>query len=289
MTMNFKSYEDFYSDIAAWERQLPEFDAVCGVPRSGLIPAAYIALRRNIRLVAISDLLNKPEGAISRAPLRNNNPKLRFKTSYGNRLLIVDDSSSDQSVTFSRLRNLLEDQQYLEISYGAVYRASSQSKVDHYYQELPQPRMFGWNWHRHWGLQSALLDMDGVICEDWAGPPEQAEDEDFVRHVESAKPLYLPEVPVLGIVTSRIERYRQQTAAWLARHGVRYRHLVMHPASTPEERRQMRDHAERKGWALRDSPRATMFVESDIRQARTIAQMNTGKPVLCTDTMEVLN
>ena len=55
--MNFVSVQQLYDDMAAWERTLPHFDAVCGVPRSGMIPAAYISLRRNIRLVELTDLL----------------------------------------------------------------------------------------------------------------------------------------------------------------------------------------------------------------------------------------
>ena len=53
--MNFKSYEELLADTVAWERDLPHYDAVCGVPRSGLIPAGYLATRRNVRMVALID------------------------------------------------------------------------------------------------------------------------------------------------------------------------------------------------------------------------------------------
>jgi len=128
--VNFVSFRQFYADIAVWERELPYFDAVCGIPRSGMIPAAYIALRRNIRLVELTDLLRKPEGAISQAPIRQTNPIIRYRQKPGNRLLIVDDTSSDQSVTITGLREQLAGQTTLDISYAAVYRASANSKVD---------------------------------------------------------------------------------------------------------------------------------------------------------------
>lgn len=286
--MNFVSTAQLYQDMAAWERQLPEFDAVCGVPRSGLIPAAHIALRRNIRMVALNELLANPDGAIERAVLRKSNPVVCLKKPFGNRLLIVDDSSSNKSVTFAELRKSLAAQTALEIHYGVVYRAGPASQVDHFYREVPMPRMFGWNWYRHAHLRSALLDMDGVLCEDWKRRPEVAEDPEFLLHVHEAKPLYLPDIPIRAVVTSRIERYREATAAWLDRHGVKYGQLIMHPATSPERRRAMNDHAERKANAYYRDAKATLFVESDAKQAATIFQI-TKAPVLCTDTMTLLS
>jgi uncharacterized HAD superfamily protein len=286
--MNFVGIDQFYLDITAWERLLPQFDAVCGVPRSGLIPAAYIALRRNIRLVELTDLLRQPEGAIERAPIRETNPIIKFNRRCGNRLLIVDDSSSEQSVTFTGLREKLANQTTLDISYGSVYRAAPNSKVDYYFREVPLPRMFGWNWYRHWWLSFTILDIDGVLCEDWQGPPEKDHDDLFRDHLKNVRPLYLPHVPVKAIVTSRLERYRNETEEWLRRHGVHYQQLVMHPAKTPEERRSMNDHASRKAAVYAQNKDAVLFVESDIRQARKIHQL-TSRPVLCIDTMEMLS
>jgi len=280
--MNFVSLDDLYRDIALWERQLPYFDAVCGVPRSGLIPATYIALRRNIRLVELSDLLRQPEGAIERATLRDNNPAA--KKAVGNRLLLVDDSSSNQSVTFRERRSKLADQSTLKITYGAVYRASEHSLVDCFFREVPMPRIFGWNWHRNWWLQYAMCDMDGVICADWTHRHENNVDPEFEHHVTDAKPLFPPHVPIIAVVTSRIEKYRKETELWLRKHGVQYKKLIMHPAPTAEERRKANDHAVRKAKAYYQDNNAKLFVESDRNQAAVIFRL-ANKPVLCTDTM----
>jgi len=280
--VNFVSNAQLYQDMEAWERKLPHFDAVCGVPRSGLIPATYIALRRNIRLVEISDLIRQPEGAIERAWLRKNNPEKQRLV--GNRILIVDDSSSDDSLTMRTLRLQLQSQKALQISYGAVYRASPASQVDHFYREVPMPRIFGWNWYRHAALADTMLDMDGVICEDWQHRPELNVDPEFVSHMHTVKPLYLPHQPVRAVVTSRLERYRPETEDWLARHGVKYERLVMHPAATVDERRRLYDHAERKGQFYANDAQARLFVESDSRQAHRIAII-ARKPVLCIETM----
>lgn len=285
--MNFVNYKQLYADMSVWERELPHFDAVCGIPRSGLIPAAYIALRRNIRMVDLTDLLRQPEGAIERALIRESNPIIRYGRKFGNRLLIVDDSSSSQSVTITKLKVQLASQTALDIRYAAVYRASESSRVDYFFKEIPQLRLFEWNWFRHWQLQTALLDMDGVICEDWTGPPEKNNDPEFRKHLCTVKPLYLPDVPVKAIVTSRLERYRAETAKWLEQHGVIYGQLIMHPAKTPEERRALHDHGKRKAEAYIKNADSSLFVESDIRQAEVIHKLS-QRPVLCTDTMTLL-
>ncbi len=290
--MNFKAYADLLEDLGKWEKQLPEFDAVCGVPRSGLFVASYLATKRNIRLVSIDKLVGaeSPESAIANAPLRDNNPIIRFNRPVGKRLLIVDDTSSKESVTMRLIRSQLADCKDLEITYGAAYRESEESAVDVYYETLAKPRLFEWNWQRHSMLQRAMFDMDGVLCEDWTHRQETDEDPEFLDHVCNAKPLFLPAHPIRAITTSRIERYREQTVGWLAKHKVKYQVLNMHPAKTPEDRRAARDHALRKAnHYIKDSESFTkgsqLFVESDSRQARAISGLARGKPVLCTDSM----
>jgi uncharacterized HAD superfamily protein/hypoxanthine phosphoribosyltransferase len=286
--MNFISLDQFYKDIVTWERQLPYFDAVCGVPRSGLLPASIIALRRNIRLVDLNSLLQDPDNAIQNAPIRQLNPIIQYNKPFGNKLLVVDDSASNQTTTISAIRESLKDCTNLDVSYAAVYRASSASTVDHYFKEVSLPRMFGWNWFRHWELQFALLDIDGVLCEDWALKQEQDDDPVYLNHLMNVKPLYIPDVPVLGLVTSRLSRYRELTETWLKKHQVMYRKLHMHPATTPEQRRRMNDHAQRKADVYIRTTEANLFVESDMRQAQRIFEL-TKKPVLCIDTMTCLS
>lgn len=282
--MNFISYSQFYKDIASFEKQLPKFDAVCGVPRSGLIPAAYIALRRNIRLVDLSALLQNSGESIANAYMRQSNPIIKYNKPFGNKLLIVDDSTSDESVTFSELREKLKDTS-LDITYGVVYRTSEKSKTDLYLRDVAQPRLFEWNIWRNRKLEKILCDMDGVLCEDWK-TIENDNDEAFANHVINAKPLYIPEWPIIAVVTSRLERYRKATEAWLQKYEVKYTKLIMHPAETPEVRRKLNDHAERKALAYKQNADSLLFIESDKNQAKKIHAL-TRKPVLCTDTMSL--
>jgi uncharacterized HAD superfamily protein len=240
-------------------------------------------------MVALNQLLEDSNDIIARSPLRDVNPVMRYAKPYGNKLLIVDDTSSCRSVTFTNLQDRLAGATGIDITYACVYRESAESKVDLYFEEIPQPRMFGWNWFRHWNLRLSMLDMDGVLCVDWKSRPERNEDPEFVDHIKYAKPLYIPDVPVQAIVTSRLERYRSLTEDWLERNGVEYGSLIMHPAATPEERRARGDHADRKALMYRkglEEQKTRLFVESSRNQATKIAEL-TRSPVLCVDSMEM--
>jgi len=280
--MNFVTFKRFYSDIASWEKNLPFFDAVCGVPRSGLIPAAYIALRRNIRLVEFHSLVSQTSSCIDTAMIRSNNPLL--KKEKGNKILIVDDATSEDGLTLKWIKKQLINSQALDISYGVVYGAKENTEADYVYRVIPQNRIFEWNWLRNRRLAEVLFDCDGVLCHDWISRLEQTNDPGFLAHVQNVRPLFIPQVPILGVVTSRIEKYRAETDKWLRSHGIVFKHLIMHPAKTPHERRMLADHGKRKAKFYSDS-NATLFIESDIKQSIEIHQL-TGKPVLCTDTME---
>lgn len=277
--MNFVTYQRLLADTLEWAKQLEPYDAVCGLPRSGLIPASVLAQEWNCRLIPWDRLTESAELAILRSGLRSNNPD---KLKPVRRVLIVDDTSSDRGVTILAARKSLADTEGLEFTYGAVYRANESSPVDVYYREVAMPRIFQWNWLRHYRLQRTLFDFDGVLCEDWAGPPEQDEDQAFRDHVCNVKPLYLPRQPILGVVTSRLERYRDESTKWLRQHGVSWQGLMMHPAETPQERRAAGDHAERKAAEYARRSEAELFVESDARQAKRIAEF-AKKPVLCTE------
>ena len=281
--MNFVTYEHLRKDTLAWEKKLPAFDAVCGVPRSGLLPASYVALKRNLPMVALGDLIDDPTTAIARAALRDTNPRVHYGEPGGDRILVIDDAVGEQTVTIEEIRRKLKPS-HLHIEFAAVYRASESSRVNHFFMTLPQPRMFEWNWLRHWGLQYAMCDMDGVLCEDWKGHLEQDEDERYVRHLTNAKPLYVPQVPIRAVVTSRLRRYLPETKGWLERHKIEAASIVMHPAESPHERRVAKDYAKRKAAAYVADPQAKLFVESDTAQAKEIAAIS-GKPVLCTENM----
>ncbi|MEY3020467.1 MAG: hypothetical protein RLZZ272_1451 [Actinomycetota bacterium] len=133
------------------------------------------------------------------------------------------------------------------------------------------------------GAGRSAFDIDGVLCRD----PSADEDDGAERYADflrTAEPLLLPGLPVDRIVTSRLERDRSVTEAWLAAHGVRYRRLEMIDLPSHDERSRPWVAERHKAAALAASG-ARLFVESDRKQAKRIASL-TGRAVLCLTTGE---
>ena len=127
--------------------------------------------------------------------------------------------------------------------------------------------------------------MDGVLCGDWPGADPDDSSDNYARWLETVTPRIRPILKLRGIVTGRVGTFRPQTEAWLARHGVQYGRLAMPFADIASRRGQ--DAGAAKARIYVDDRDATLFVESDARQARRIFDL-TRRPVLCTDTLEML-
>lgn len=278
--MNFVSYRELVADVRVWSAGLPDdLVAVAGVPRSGILPATLLALHRNLHLVTLDDL------AQGRSPWRK--PLRRGVPARSNgRVLVIDDSLS-AGRTLRQVRAALGRRS--DVLFGAVYYDRRLPELaDVVFRRVPPPRCFEWNLFHCDQVRLACLDMDGVICEDWT---EQEEDRGeglkrYLRHLSEARPLHVPTFPVLAVVTSRLEKYRLETIAWLGQHGVRFGELLMSPHPTAAARRAAGDHARRKaGWYDR-RPEARLFIESDPRQAAEIARL-CRRPVLCVAEMKL--
>jgi orotate phosphoribosyltransferase len=285
--MNYRSIARLADDMRAWSAALPrDIDMVVGVPRSGLLVANLIALYRNLPLADLQGLL---EGALlatgprCSSPLDDESLKNRSLT-----ILVVDDCVG----TGSAMREVMEQVAPLRENHkvllgAAYYDPRAPVALDVAYEPLHMPRVFEWNLMHSWVIEHGCLDMDGVLCHD----PEPHENDDgpaYERFLREAKPYMLPTKTIARIVTSRLEKYRAPTEAWLQRHGVDYEELIMMDESSAAERAAVRRHGSYKAEVYRSSKRYQLFVESEAEQARQIARWS-GKPVFCVETMQMMN
>jgi uncharacterized HAD superfamily protein len=195
------------------------------------------------------------------------------------RILVVDDSSNSGE-SMRRARRFIAGQPSLRgstIKYLAIYASREAiSDLDMHFQIVDQPRIFEWNFMHHDHAQNFLFDLDGVLCED--GPPESSESMSvYIDHLVNARPKIIPTLKIGAIVTSRLERYREQTETWLKKYGVSYRYLIMTNLPTAEERRRLSMHGKFKADVY-GKLGGSLFVESEAWQAREIALI-TGKAV----------
>jgi uncharacterized HAD superfamily protein/hypoxanthine phosphoribosyltransferase len=280
----YRSMNDLHHDVTTWSARLPaDVDLVVGIPRSGLLAASVLALHRQLPLTDVDGLL---AGRLLSGGRRLGERDAAEVIAGARRILVVDDSVYS-GAAIARARAQIETSLLAQrVDYGAVYATrGSTSYVDHVGMVVPQPRVFAWNVLHHDLLVDACMDIDGVLCPD----PTDEQNDDGPRYLDflrNAPVRYVPGLEVGHLVTNRLERYRDETEQWLARAGIRYRHLVMHPAESGAERRASGDHGERKAQVYLETG-APLFIESDVAQAIVIADI-AQRPVYCTDVAQMI-
>lgn len=249
------------------------FDTIVAMPRSGLIVGSLLADALRLPLTT-PDLL--AEGRLLMGSQALGTPDQR--------ILLVDDSISSGRQMRQAVADLREREPHADVTTAVLLpHQRSVDLVDEYYRVIRHPRLFEWDLVHTKKFKSVAFDMDGVLCED---VPEscEADEERYVEWISGCRPFLLPRYEIDYIVTNRLERYRPQTEAWLARHGVRYRHLVMWDLPGKDQR-----HGRFAANKIRQvlAIRPKLFIESSFWQARKI-WASTGVPTLCTDNMALL-
>ena len=280
--MNYKSFSDLNLAVKKWISTLPkDFDLIVGIPRSGLLVANLLALYLNKPLTDVEGLC---EGRIlSAGPRYGKRPDF----SKIRKVLVVDDSVCSGS-QMRKTKAIIEKANLpFDIYYGAVYVTPRGTKeVDFWCEIVNLPRVFEWNIMHHDILQNSCVDLDGVICRDPA-PEENDDGQKYKEFIKNAELLIIPTKKIGWIVTCRLEKYRYLTKEWLRKHGVQYDHLIMLNLPDKETRQKLRIHAKYKAEVYK-STKAILFIESSKEQAYEIVRL-TGKPVLCTETNEMIN
>ena len=144
-----------------------------------------------------------------------------------------------------------------------------------------------WNLFNSQMTIDLAFDMDGVLCED-CPPGDDDDGERYGQWMDSVRPLWVKPKrrPIACIITARLEKYRDRTEAWLSRHGIRFKKLVMGPWDSARERA-----GKVSAWKAdqltlwsnryrRDGNGPLMYVESDPSLAREINKRS-SIPVLC--------
>ena len=175
-----------------------DFDCIYGIPRNGLIPAVMYSNLTHIPLLLDAE-----------------------KIPDSGRVLIIDDSYN----TGSQMEPYLK---YENVTFGAVYTRSTSPDWLHSGKVMDGPRLFEWEIFTR---ARVSYDIDGLLC------PDVPKGSDYADYLENAPLLYKPAYPVKCIITARYKKYREITAAWLARHGIEYDHLVMSDRKDREERK----------------------------------------------------
>jgi hypothetical protein len=188
-------------------------DIVVGMPRSGLIVANVLADR--LRLPLTTPICScRTACSTAHGSLR-----LRCASSWST-------TASPRRADARGAARLKERFPDSRVTTGALLpNEESVRKVDAHYRVIRHPRVFEWDLVHTHKVASIAFDLDGVLCEDVRG--KRRATRRATAPGSAAAPFLLPRYEIDYIVTNRLERYRTVTEEWLARHGVRYRHLLM--------------------------------------------------------------
>lgn len=283
--MKYRSISDMNRVISGNLHLIPpDIDLVVGIPRSGILPAITISLLLNLRYADLDSFL---EGRLSGVGSTKPDAGLIRGPGEARHILVIDDSLNRGYAMREAREKLRHIGEHTKITFAAVYVVPDGiPEVDLAFEVVPLPRIFEWNFPHHVYLRHACVDIDGVLCLD---PLERDNDDGpkYARFLAEALPLYRPTQRIFCLVTSRLEKYRPQTEAWLKRNGIVYDKLVMLDGVTAEQRRRLGLHGQFKGEVFRDS-KAMLFIESSHAQAIEIARIS-GKPVLSIERHEIVN
>jgi len=278
----FVRLDELVSWTNEWIKSFPrDYDAIVGIPRGGLIVAAIIACKFGIPLTT-PDLFSSSTSPASWMPQWGG--KSKTITAQGwrprfNKVLLVDDTCVKGHSMRRSLHILHSHHKELKVHKAALMTTEdSRDLLDFYYKVLPAV------WYTEWSLTDSkkgkvACDLDGVICEN-CPPGVDSNEALYQEWIRNAKPNVIPTFEIDAIISSRLEKDRTETERWLARHGVRYKELVLWSIQSKSERI---GRAHRKAQLLlRRMP--NIFWESSFKEATEIWK-ETKIPTLCFDEM----
>lgn len=280
----YVSYAQLSTAIRTQLHAIPgDVDLIVGIPRSGMMPAYQIGLFLN-RVVCDIDAFiagsSISHGHTRKVGIALTSPR------QARHILLVDDSIATGTSMQKALARIQESGYTGKVSTCAAIAAPSlQSSVDVSFITLPLPRMFEWNAFHHGCVENACFDLDGVLCVD----PAAHDNDDGPRYeafLSSAQPLFRPTLRIGHIVSARLEKYRGLTEGWLRAKNISYGQLHLVDLPSRAERIRLGAHCSHKIRVYRETG-ASMFYESDLGQAREIAE-GSGKPVLCVGDMSMV-
>lgn len=277
--------EQFAKDTHNLITKIPhDVTAVVGVARSGVYPSSLASMMLHLPLYFIRQAQND---VVSPDIVSAGNG---WRLSEGTRpvesgrVVIIDDTVMTGN-SMQAIRPIVDEMFPNSITAAVYCNPMATLKPDIHSVDLPWPHLLEWNIFNSVVLQSMAIDFDGILCQE-CSPHQDDDGSRYLDFLANVRPNYLvrkAKVPL--IVTARLEKYRKETERWLKKWNVQYSRLVMGPWKDNHERSQ-NDIAAYKAHHFKffaDRVRGlkpAVFVESDVHQARRIAELS-GHLAVC--------
>lgn len=276
--MHYRSIDDLNRIIVENIYRIPhDIDLIVGVPRSGMLVASMVALHSNRQLTDVEGYTHNR--IMSTGLQRAKIGKKVNSVAESRRALVIDDSLLT-GTEMKRVRGLIDAAGLTDRTMFATVLCNpeQENEIDLAFELCPTPRVFEWNLMHGHMLPKSCVDIDGVLCLD----PSKEQNDDGPKYHEflrTARSLWRPTATIGILVTSRLEKYRDLTEAWLAEQGIKYNKLEMMQYNTMLERQQAKAYGSFKAAIYAQSD-MIFFIESSEVTTAEIARLS-GKPALC--------
>ncbi|WP_416150488.1 phosphoribosyltransferase family protein [Salipaludibacillus sp. HK11] len=282
--MNYRGYSDMSKLIRKNISflQSKNFDLIVGIPRSGMIPANMIAHHLNKDCCDITTFHNNYN--LESEHILNSSNYSEFSYDAKNVLIVDDCIASGKSLSKS-LQQLSKSRDY-NLTTLCIYSTKTEREdVDLVLEPLPGIGIFEWNIYHQKIVEVSCITIDGVLC---SNPTEKdANDNDkYLDFILNAPPIFIPSGKVNILVTSRLEKYRRQTEAWLKKYNVEYDSLIM--LEQPSNKFGHKEILVNHKVATYKKSGNELFFESNREQSIEI-HIRTKMPVYCVETNEMFS
>ncbi|WP_416150487.1 phosphoribosyltransferase family protein [Salipaludibacillus sp. HK11] len=281
--MNYKSYHDLEELIKnnVSLLQSSDYDLIVGIPRSGMIAAYMIANYLNKDCCDIGVLTSNSTFETTRYPKGNSNYPSDAKN-----ILIVDDCIASGN-SLSNSLNSLREFDNVKITTLCIYSSEKvRNDVDLFFEYLPSPRIFEWHIYHCVITKKSCFNIDGVLCMS-PTTKQKNDDEKYLEFLLNTSPLFIPSEKINYIITSRPEKYRNETETWLKNNGVQYDSLIMFKKRFDKGCPNFIEEVNYKARVYKKSKQELLY-EEDRNQAVMIHR-RTKKPVFCVGTNEMFS
>jgi hypoxanthine phosphoribosyltransferase len=273
-TPEFVTLERLQQDIRELASKIhPSTSRIVGVARSGVGVAANVAMLLHLPLSIVrqsaGDMIDAGNGWRLTGNIGGQGP-----------VVVIDDTVMTGN-SFKHVMPIVLKTFPQAVSAAVYVNPATRLWPDLYVRELPHPHLLEWNLMNSIFSSQTAVDFDGILCSDCA-PQDDDDGERYRGFLLTATPKYMirkTRIPL--IVTARLERWRKETEQWLAWHGMAADQIIMGPWANNQERSRadigawkgghykafMRRHHRRK---------PPLFIESEERQAKRIAQVSGG-------------
>lgn len=261
---SFFTLDDLTKYIRDFSKQVTDYDAFIGIPRSGLFVALELGMIQGKQVYTPETYVKKQVGfgSIERDIKR---------------VLLVDDSLSSGK-TLQSIKKKIPD-----VDTAAIFvKKGKEHYLDHYYKVTGKHRIFEWNMmHKKW--YRVGFDMDGVLCKNC--PKHISKDRGKYRQwITEAKPFLIPSYKIDYIISNRLEEFREETEDWLSINNVKYDELILWDEGWDGRKGK---YAKHKANEVGKHP-LDVFIESNPYQAKKI-WFQLGIPTICIDEMKLFS